>query len=476
MKLSKENTEEVAALKSGMSLRTARNYLNGGKHLKETKQRTRTWETRKNPFEFAWPEIIELITKDDGLQAKTIFQHIRTKYPETFKDSQLRTLQRRIKEWKVLNGLKAKPVMFLQDIKPGLQSQSDYTYCNGLKVTIKGKVFNHLLYHFMLPYSRWEHVEICHSESFKTLSTNYTKAVVKLGAIAPEHRTDNLGAAVVIGSNKIFQKSWLKFLAYYTVKPSSNNPYCSNENGSVEKSNDIFKNALDQRLRLRGSREFNSTEEYELFLQQFTQELNNKRLDKFNEELRYLKPLAVEPFRDTKTYTPRVLPWSTITIDAEIYSVPSNYIGQKLRVVADCKTLAVYYGKTFITQINRTKVKGISINYQHVIADLLKKPGAFENYKYKDFMFPRSIFRITYDKLVEINSSKASKEYLQILHLAFLTNEDKVAKILTSLIDSNIKPNAAYIKAEIEQVQKTQQLVDLKKYDKLLPLHCKQAV
>ena len=116
-------------------------------------------------------------------------------YPEQFNWSHLRTLQRRIRQWRALKG-PDQDVKFPQMHIPGKQSQSDWTHCEELGVKIDGQPFPHMLYHFMLPYSRWETAFISYSESFDNLTVGYMKAVAELGGVAEEHRTDNLTAAV----------------------------------------------------------------------------------------------------------------------------------------------------------------------------------------------------------------------------------------------------------------------------------------
>ena len=172
-----------------------------------------------------------------------------------------------------------------------MQSQSDYTWCNELGITIAGQPFEHMLFHFMLPYSRWETASIAFTESFESLTEGYAAAVKELGAVATDHRTDNLAAAVPIGKRKEFQKRWTDFLSHFGVKPSSNTPKESHENGSVEKSHDLLKKSLDQRLRLRGSRDFPSRTAYEEFFRAVIYRRNRERKERLAEELKLLKEL-----------------------------------------------------------------------------------------------------------------------------------------------------------------------------------------
>src|SRR5205085_956119 len=145
---------------------TARKYLRGGGMVK---QEERHWRTRPDPFSDVWDEISSLLKADPGLQAKTILEWLIELHPGGYNDAHLRTLQRRVRDWRALEG-PDKEVFFPQIIQPGVQSQSDYTNCNELAITINGEPFPHLLFHFILPYSRWETAFIAYTESFETLT------------------------------------------------------------------------------------------------------------------------------------------------------------------------------------------------------------------------------------------------------------------------------------------------------------------
>ncbi|MEE9567208.1 MAG: transposase, partial [Desulfobacteria bacterium] len=60
----------------------------------------RNWRTRVDPFESVWPELLDWLQRDPDTTAKDLFQRLRTKYPGTYKDGQLRTLQRRVRGWR----------------------------------------------------------------------------------------------------------------------------------------------------------------------------------------------------------------------------------------------------------------------------------------------------------------------------------------------------------------------------------------
>jgi len=151
-----EKNQEVAAAKAGMDPKTARGYLRDSRLPSERKTK-RTWRTRPDPFTKVWGEVCEQIQTNPGLEAKTLFAALQRKYPGDFGDGQLRTLQRRLKHWRATEGPE-REVFFQQQHVAGWQEQSDFTPMNQLGITIGGKSIPHLLHHFVLTYSNWEHV------------------------------------------------------------------------------------------------------------------------------------------------------------------------------------------------------------------------------------------------------------------------------------------------------------------------------
>lgn len=435
MRNSRKDTLSTAAAKAGMSENTARQYLKrGGKPLM---RRARNYRTRLDPFSDVWPDVENLLTADPGLEPKTLMEWLFERYPDRFKSSQVRTLQRRIREWRALHG-PDKEVMFQQDLVPGRQSQSDYTWCNELNVTIDGKPFPHMLFHFVLPYSRWETASIAFSESLESLTQGYAAAVKELGAVAPEHRTDNLAAAVPIGADrKVFQRNWRNFLAYYAVVPSANNPRQSHENGSVEKSHDLLKRALDQRLRLRGSRNFATQSAYEEFVQAVIYRRNKDRKERLAQELRCMQELPRTDWRDPKEITVSVSPWSTVVIFRSTYSVPSRLIATKLRALVYHDHIELYFGAKEIQRMQRLRPGEAFINYRHVIAHLVRKPGAFARYRFREELFPSLTFRQAFDRLNSTDANKGHVEYLRILHLAAMNTECAVERALQLILQTN---------------------------------------
>ena len=186
MKLSKtEDTLAAAAAKAGMDEKTARKWSRIGRQPSEVKK-TRTYRTRPDTFAEAWPEIEQLLELDASIEAKTIFDHLCRQSPEKYQESQLRTLQRRVKVWRAQKG-QPREVCFPQSHVPGRQAQSDFTHLSDLEVTIAGQPFKHLFYHFTLVYSNWEWGMVCASESWESLSEGLQQALWVLGGVPEEH-------------------------------------------------------------------------------------------------------------------------------------------------------------------------------------------------------------------------------------------------------------------------------------------------
>lgn len=218
-----EQNQEVAAAKSGMDPKTARKYLRSGELPSDSKM-DRDWRTRPDPFAEVWEEIRGLVEPNPGLEAKTIFESLQRRYPGRFSEGQLRTLQRRLKHWRGMEG-PGKEVFFLQKHVPGRLSQSDFTHMTSLGITIGGQSFPHLLYHFVLAYSNWETASICYSESFESLSDGLQSALWELGGVPMQHQTDRMSTAVNnMSDEREFTARYEALLRHYRLEAERSRP------------------------------------------------------------------------------------------------------------------------------------------------------------------------------------------------------------------------------------------------------------
>jgi len=281
---------ETAAAKAGMDPKTARKYLRD-RRLPSEMQQKHTWRTRRDSFTDVWEEIRERLVLEPGLQAKTLFEYLQTLYPGRFPDGQVRTLQRRIKYWRATEG-PPQEVFFAQEHRPGVLCQSDFTHCRELGVTISGQAFPHLVYHFVLSYSNWETGSVCYSETFESLSEGLQNALWELGGVPSEHRSDRMSAAVNSQCDpQEFTRAYASLLRHYRLVGQKIQAGQANQNGDIEQRHYRFKQAADQALMMRGSRDFLTLDAYQVFLRKLFTRLNTGRHDRYLEEVSQLRPL-----------------------------------------------------------------------------------------------------------------------------------------------------------------------------------------
>lgn len=423
----------VAATRSGMTEKTARKY----RGLGGVPQRTaRTYRTRKDPFEAVWPEVETLLETSPGLEAVTIFETLRQREGMTFSDGQLRTLQRRIRRWRASRGPE-KEVMFPQEHRPGEAGQSDFTDMRDLEVKIGGEPLEHLLYHFVLPYSNWEWASICFTESFESLVAGLQGAIWEMGRVPKKHRTDNLSAATheLRDGGRSFNERYKAVLDHYGMAADKNTPGRGHENGDVEQGHHRLKRSLEQALLLRGGRDFESRGEYEGFLRKVIEGRNRGRWEKYAEELALMGPLPLTRLSEHRTDRVGVSVFSTIRAGSNVYSVPSRLIGERVEVRLYAEAVEVFYAGERVCAMERLRGSGNArIDYRHLIFSLVRKPGAFARYRYREALFPSVTFRWAYDALVERRGERADLDYVRILHLAATTTEAGVEEALSELL------------------------------------------
>jgi hypothetical protein len=348
-----------------------------------------------------------------------------------------------------------------------------------LLITLGGEAFPHMLYHFVLTYSNVEAASICFSETFEALAEGMEKALWQIGGVPQQHRTDHLSAAVR-QLRKEEKEDWtLRYQAlmtHYGMQPTWNNTGIAHENGDVEQAHHRFKQAVDQALRARGSREFADRSAYEHFVQTLVYKRNQTRAARFATEREALRPLPTTALAPCKEMRVTVSRFSTISVLGNVYSLPSRLIGTSVRVRVRAETLEGYVGPSLAFTLPRMSgTKQHHINYQHVIWSLVRKPGAFAAYRYRDDLFPTTTFRQAYDRLVSVRSKRADHEYVRVLHLAASISESEVETALALLLEAGTLPTAEAVRElvcipQLSAIPAMQTpSLDLSPYDQLIP-------
>ncbi len=480
-RLMSENQEtgnvSISAMKADMSRPTARKYLKAGQPPEEL-QAKHTWRTRADPLEDIWPKAEAMLSEAADLEAKALFEHLWQAQPWAVKEKHLRTFQRRVKMWRLQNG-PDKEVFFAQDWEPGRVIQLDWTRASELGVTIAGAAYEHLLCHSVLPYSNWEWATRCRSESLLSLRQGLQGSLYQLGKAPWDLRIDNTSAAthrIGSGAHRDFNPEFVSLCEHYGVVPKTIGIGCPNENGDVESSNGHLKRRLRQHLLLRGSRDFESEAAYEVFLVGVLEAANRGRQDKLAQELTVMKPLPPTRLSEYDEVHCRVSSASAIRVKKVGYSVPARLIGQEVKVEIYETELKLYAGRELLlTLTRRHSDRGLVLDYRHVIDHLLRKPGAFERYRYREQLFPTTVFRQAYDQLVaQKGQRRGTVEYLQLLKL---TSEVKQSDVELMLVDFTSPPCPAWSVEQLRRIlqpaaQPQLELADMqpewKSYDTLL--------
>jgi hypothetical protein len=477
-----------AAMKADMDRKTARKYIAEG-GLPSEMLKERDWRTRKDPFVEHWPEVEALLTDAPELEAKTLFAVLQEKHPDCYEDGQLRTLQRRVRQWRAERGPE-KDVVLGQRHRPGEAAQTDFTSTRELGVTIAGQAFDHLLCVLVLPYSNWQWATVCLSESLAALRRGVQRALFQLGRVPQFHQTDNSTAAThripdgkeerVEGRKRPFNEDYLAVMRHFGMTPRTTEVGAKEQNGDVESSHGALKRRLAQALMLRGSSDFDSVEDWQAFVDEVARKANGGRCTRVGEELAAMRELNVAKLPEFTEETPTVSTWCTIRVKHCAYSVPSRLIGETVKVHLYEDRLEVYFADKLELKCDRLRGRNLHrIDYRHVIWSLVRKPGGFARYVYREEMFPSVTFRRAYDALqIQHSGLKGDLEYLRILHLAASTMEADVEAALALTFDDGKELSYDAVKALVVQPAPSNvpalmpATVDLGAYDALLAEAC----
>lgn len=388
-------TQEVAAARSGISVRSARRLDKGqlqpvGHHH---------WRTRKDPLESVWQtEVKPMLEQQPALTPITVLEHLQDAHPGQYPDSILRTLQRRIRTWKSQHGGE-KEVMFIQEHQPGAQAFVDFTELKGINVTIAGQPLSHRLFHFRLPWSHWSWMNVVlGGESYSALVEGVQNALHQLGGVPVEIRTDSLSAAwrpLSEGERTQQTARYAAFCEHYGVLASHNNPGKGHENGAVESAHGHLKRRIRQALLMRGNADFTSVDKYRSFITAQVLRHNQRHAGAVAQERGHLKPLPLKRCGDYEELLARVSASSTVTVKLVVYSVPSRLIGLMLKVRLWDDRLSFYNGSTEVYHCARVRPKkgkrrARSIDFRHMLDSLGRKPNALYHAALREDILPNA--------------------------------------------------------------------------------------
>ena len=439
--------QAAAAAKAGISERSARR-IEGADAL-PSQRSSRGWRTRDDPLANVWQtEVVPLLTVDSELNAVTLLEELQRRHPGDYDEGVLRTLQRRMRQWRATHGAE-REVYFAQEHPPGRLGLSDFTVADDLGVIVGGESFDHRLYQFALAHSGWRHAMVVPGgESFIALSAGLQGALWHLGGVPEEHRTDSLSAAFKnLAEEADLTRRYADLCRHYGMRASRCNPGQSHENGSIEARNDSLKTALDQALRLRGSRSFDNRQGYEAFVEQIVSRMNVRVVKRLAVERPMLRLLPVRRTAEYEELPARVSKYAIFRVKSEQYSAPSQLIGHRLMVRQYAHHIECWLGGQCVLQRERAVRReggrhARDIDYRHLVAALQRKPGAFARWVLRDAAFPREVYKKTWERLqAAVTERAACKTMVGLLVLAADGHEARLADELEQLIELNQLPD-----------------------------------
>ncbi len=225
------------------------------------------------------------------------------------------------------------------------------------------------------------------------------RAVFQLGRVPKYHQTDGSTAAThripagqaacVDGGKRPFNVEYLALMRHLGMTPRTIEVGAKEQNGDVESANGALKRRLEQALLLRGSRDFESALAYQAFIDEVVRKANAHRRGLVEEDLAAMRELNVAKLPEYVEEDVHVSEWSTVRVKHCAYSVPPRLKGEWVRVRIYEDKLEVRYADEL--QLTCERLLGRNqcrIDYRHVIWSLMRKPGGFARYVYREEMFP----------------------------------------------------------------------------------------
>jgi transposase InsO family protein len=481
MKLRLSEGPSVAAVKAGISVATAYR-IEQDPRLPSQKKAPRG-RRRPDPLvEIFDSEVVALLKAAPGVRPIAIFEEMTRRHPEMSR-SVRRTLERRIRAWRAIHG-KERDVIFRQEHEPGRMGLSDFTEMGDLNITVTGVPLQHRLYHFRLACSGFEHAHvILGGESYVALAEGLQNALWALGGTPREHRSDSLSAAfrnLDREARDDLTKRYDALCAHYGMEPTRNNRGVAHENGAIESPHGHLKSAIRDALLLRGSFDFADLFAYRCFVDEIVSRHNARNAKRIEAERGALQPLPDTrtcDYEETRVY---VTSSCGFTLRKVFYTVPSRLIGHRLRVRLYDDRLDLLLGGTPLMTLERGRPgpngkRGHVVDYRHVIHALRRKPMALLSLAYRDQLFPREAYRLTFERLREELAPRAAcKLMVELLSLAHeRTCEAQLADVLTEDLAHHRLPDLDALRARFSPdparlPQVCVQLAPLSDYDALI--------
>ena len=455
MTLRRTTPAPLAAAKAGFSTATAYR-LEKAPDLPSARATPRD-RRRPDPLSGIWEvEIVPLLRSAPGLRPVAIFEEMRRRHPELGEGIR-RTLERRIRQWRALHGPE-REVIFRQVHEPGRMGLSDFTDMGALAIRVAGRALEHRLYHFRLAYSGFEHAHVVlGGESYVALAEGLQNALWALGGAPREHRSDSLSAAFRNLDRDARADLTCRYDAlciHYGMAPSRNNTGIAHENGTVESAHRHLKQAIEDALLLRGTRDFAELTAYRRFVDEVVGRHNTRIGPRIDIERAALQALPGRRTADFEEAIVTVTSSSGFTLRKVFYTLPSRLIGHRLRVRLYDDRIELWLGGSHQMTLPRGRAhadgrRGHVVDYRHVIHSLRRKPMALIGLVYRDQLFPRQAYARAFEAMrARLPDRTACRIMVDLLALAHERGcEAELAEQLARELDAGRLPEIGRLRA-----------------------------
>ena len=277
--------------------------------------------------------------------------------------------------------------------------------------------------------------------NFECFAEGSMHAMNEFGGVARKYRLDNLSPAVskiLSGKQREVTKRFKEFQNHYEFKQDFCNPAKGNEKGNVESNNRHIKRKIISKIALENI-EFSNLEAFKQFVWALCREHNQqpKVQSKFAKESETLLALPGQPFQCFRTQVVSINKYSLFNFDKTgvMYSVPSKYMGLSLELRSYPNHLEIMHEGKLVAK--HLKIQGqsrtASIQVEHIIGALVKKPGAMKDWKHRHILFERPAWKTFYGKLKE--QGLDDKDYLKCLKLLLKHGRDLVTVAMELAIE-----------------------------------------
>ena len=300
-------------------------------------------------------------------------------------------------------------------------------------------------------------------ESFAALAEGLQNALWALGGAPKEHRSDSLSAAfrnLTADAREDVTERYAALMGHYGMTATRNNVGVAHENGSIESAHGHLKQALEDALLLRGSRDFPDLDAWRAFVDAIVGRRNANLAKPIALEKAALAPL---PRARATDFEEKVIPVTSsggFILRRVFYTVPSRLIGHRLRVRIFDDRLECFLGMTPVATLRRGRPVSDSqgghvVDYRHGIRSLRRKPMALANLVYRDQLFPRAAYKRVFDALQERGDVRAAcKVTVELLALAHeRACEAELAEAIAADLDVGRLPDLAALRARFRPAE-----------------------